>query len=71
MRRRKKSRIVVRIGGSAESAGTFGTFKSLSEYALIPGEMKKENAEAMCLYTLDHLRKDLMKVGDEVAFVLF
>lgn len=33
--------------------------------------MKKENAEAMCLYTLDHLRKDLMKVGDEVAFVLF
>lgn len=71
MSNRKKSRLVVRMGGSAESAGSFGAFKSLSEYTLIPGEMKKEDFEEKPLYTIDHLKNDLMMVRNGNVLVLF
>ena len=62
---------MVRMDGSAESAGSFGAFKSLSEYTLIPGEMKKEDFEERLLYTIDHLKNDLMMVRNDNVFVLF
>lgn len=71
MSNRKKSGLMVRMDGSAESAGSFGAFKSLSEYTLIPGEMKKEDFEEKPLYTIDHLKNDLMMVRNGNVFVLF
>lgn len=52
---------MVIIADCFEKLGNYGTFKNLSEYTLVPGEIKRDSAN-LPLSAVDSLRNDLLKV---------